>query len=1076
MHRENMKPRNRRNPPATWPRQLSLEVRRAAVLIAVAISCSTACLAQEAARSKFASIESTVFFRKGDGGSLLHQARITVESNGGSSAASVDVRSPGGVTSTTLGRRDAGLSKHWVDVPDIAQPVQVEFVLRINGTEADRRRMEWKPRRKWTICWVPLAHHDWGYTDSAEDVLRKYDQIYDSVLEFCDRTRDWPEDSKYRHTVEGSWSIQHYITNRPKETIEKLAAYAREGRIEIPAFYGNEITGMCGHEELARFLYPSFRIKRQLGMDITSASITDIPGLSWAIPTLLGDVNVKYFFAGLPTYFQWDNLPVPDFWDASRVLRSHGRPDAFWWEGPDGHRVLVYYSGGYGCNRAVSYEEAVEKLPKQLDEQEAAGVPFSVVRFGAYGCADNERPRIEDSAIARRWNETWAYPRLVMSTTTMFFKALEKDIEEQGQALRTFRGELPHTDYAVGAVSTARETAINRLTHDRLPAAEKLATMAAVLAESHVPLARINDAYDDMLMYDEHTWGMARPAGPVQDWDWSDKAHFAYRAAGLTETILRQGVERIADRIKLDAEGLHLVVFNSLSYPRSDVARFPVAGWYPIPDYIFQGKFDLVDVESGAKLPFQMVRLDSPQAPVPFAAQRYAIGHVTNHHPPSTWRFHHELYDVVFVATDVPAMGYRTYRVLPRDDAPVPNTSLTLDDTALENRFYRVVLDPKTGGVASLFDKELGKELVDAKAPHKLNQFVARWIKDYRQEGPANITIRKGEQGPVYASLRVNGVGAGCPELNQEILLYDQVKRIDFNNRVLKDSTPHLELYFAFPFELDKPRFRFEGGNSVIRPFVDQFPGSNTNYYSVQHWAEASNGGAAVVFAPIESHLLEFGGLWPCRVSQAHHGITNPSFAEPFIKPEQIAKGYMYSFALMSSFRTNFQPTQEGDMLFRYSLTSLAAEPLPSPAADSGKAITRRPQTFGWAVGNPLVPFGIGGRRGGTLGAAMGFCTIDQPNVLVTTFKPAEDSQGYIARLIETEGKAVTAGVGLPHLTVTKAYRTNLGEENAEELAFGPHRVQVSLNPFGIATIRLIVSTGRPGSDVPAGVNPGTSR
>ena len=33
---------------------------------------------------------------------------------------------------------------------------------------------------------------------------------------------------------------------------------------------------------------------------------------------------------------------------------------------------------------------------------------------------------------------------------------------------------------------------------------------------------------------------------------------------------------------------------------------------------------------------------------------------------------------------------------------------------------------------------------------------------------------------------------------------------------MLKDSTPLVELYFAFPFKMDKPDFRFEGSLSVI--------------------------------------------------------------------------------------------------------------------------------------------------------------------------------------------------------------------------------------------------------------------
>ncbi len=98
---------------------------------------------------------------------------------------------------------------------------------------------------------------------------------------------------------------------------------------------------------------------------------------------------------------------------------------------------------------------------------------------------------------------------------------------------------------------------------------------------------------------------------------------------------------------------------------------------------------------------------------------------------------------------------------------------------------------------------------------------------------------------------------------------------------MLKDYTPAMEVYFAFPFKMDTPEFMFEGSNSVIKPLRDQFPGSNSNYYSVQHWADVSDGKTGITLTPIDSHLLEFGGLWKCYVSQAHHGVTPPDFGAP---------------------------------------------------------------------------------------------------------------------------------------------------------------------------------------------------
>jgi alpha-mannosidase len=224
----------------------------------------------------------------------------------------------------------------------------------------------------------------------------------------------------------------------------------------------------------------------------------------------------------------------------------------------------------------------------------------------------------------------------------------------------------------------------------------------------------------------------------------------------------------------------------------------------------------------------------------------------------------------------------------------------------------------------------------------------------------------------------------------------------------------------------------------------DQFPGSNTNYYAVQHWAHVWDGKVGITLSPVESHLLEFGGLWPSYVSQAHHGATPPDFGREFVKPADVTKGHMYSYVLNSNFRTNFQPLQQGDFLFLYSITT-----------HEGDWKEGRARDFGWAVGNPLVPVCVSGKKEGPLGRTLSFCQVDKPNVLVLALKRAEDGDGIILRLIETEGEAATATVTLPHLTIREAHRTNVVEENQEALDAGSHKIKAPVKAFGIATVRL---------------------
>jgi len=111
---------------------------------------------------------------------------------------------------------------------------------------------------------------------------------------------------------------------------------------------------------------------------------------------------------------------------------------------------------------------------------------------------------------------------------------------------------------------------------------------------------------------------------------------------------------------------------------------------------------------------------------------------------------------------------------------------------------------------------------------------------------------------------------------------------------------------------------------------------------------------------------------------------------------------------------------------------------------------------FGWSVANQLIADDVHGKKDGSLAPdTMSFCSVDKPNVLLTTLKRAEDGNGIIIRLIETQGKATTACITVPHIAVAEAMITNLVEENKGQAVFAKHEVQVNLRAFGITAVRI---------------------
>lgn len=984
-------------------------------------------------------IRPTVYFVM-DNGELFQKARMKIKNEGPDLPGRVLVTAGTKeyITNITCVKNNEG--EYDILVPDITNDMPITFTLLLDNGEKAEYETNWKPGKHWEIHILPITHHDLGYTNAIEPLLEDYLHFYDDILEFCKKTDSMGEDEKYRYTIEESWSLLHYLQNRPKEVIDEFMKYVNAGRIEVSAFFANITDVVCSHEEIIRLMYPTFELKRKYGIPVTCASITDIPGLSWSIPSLLASVGVKYFFAGLPwCYFETkrkredSNNPSHSFWDEKKILREHGRPDAFIWEGIDGAQVYLQYDGDYGFNmrsfnKQQSYSELKKEIEISLDELENNGCPFSILRHIDYGW-DNHPPQSDISHFVKKWNSEVAYPRLKVSTNSRYFGAVQKEYKN----LRTFRGEIPHTDYTAASTSEAYETGLNRITHERIQTAERFTGIYNSFAGAKFTAERTEKIYCDIMLFDEHCYGMCIPFGKFMDWNWNTKKQYAIRAAAKAEELLYEAVADISAAIERKVDGTYIIVNNSMSFNRSDLVR--------VTNFeLFDKNFRVVDVETGKEVIWQLNRIDDPYLPMPYASHRFAAG----------YEFEKCLYELVFVAEDVPQMGYRTYKIEIVETRPQFIEEVKVEGTVLENRYFKVEFNSINGTITSIYDKEAKKELVDSSAPHSLNQLIVKQVDKKIEYSPETAEISTGVKGPVYCSVLIKSACKGCPIVVQEVIIYDRIKRIDIANRILKDSTPLQELYFSFPFDIDRPKFSFEGTMiPEMKPFEDQLPGTNTNYYSIQHWAKVCNEDTSLVFSPIEAGIVEFGGLWTCSVSQIHHGIAPEGYGKGFIKKEDIKKGHIYSFIMNSNYQTNFSSVQLSDSLFRYSIGVV------NPTKDGGTEVQR----FGWSIANQLTPFVISGVNEGSLGSSDSFLKISQDNIMLYAFKPAEDGIGLIIRLAETAGKDTAAVVEIPHFKISRATKTNLVEENEEVIESELHKLEIQIKAYSVATVRLETGT-----------------
>jgi len=994
------------------------------------------------------SARGTIYFvREGEG--LKQAFELVLDNRGTEIDGRLRVRWESDEFSTVLESIPQGQSFFLVYLPDIRRAVNMIFTL--EGCETELV-VEHKPQRHWTVHIVQFSHHDFGYTDLPSRVINEHCRFYDDVLRFCRETDSFPNDSKFRYTIEQGWSLLHWLEHRPVEAREEMFRWLREGRIEVNAFLGNETTELLGSEEMVRLLYPVFALKRYFSVPVTTAENNDIPGLSWGIASVLAGAGIRYFISGHSDY-EYDKPYQSSVWDEEKVSPGK-RPHAFYWEAINGEKVLFWHHNqGVGGDADFS----LGKLPCYLEELESKDYPYDVVRYLVRGAMrDNSPPSIEFCRAIKEWNSKWTYPRFVSSLNSMFFPELEKQLSDDTP---TWRGEIPGTDYTVGASSTAKPTSANRKAHDELLAAERFAVVASSAASLTYPKQQISEAYYCTLMYDEHTWGMAQPAGPAQDACVAQLSEYAYQAAALAHDIMTKSINKIADCIHLEDEGYYVVVFNPSERVRTDLATVsasplklcalvigdnsvpyrthPVYGrsMAEIPIEMIENGFEVIDVSSGKSVPYQINEITDPLAPVPYAPERYSLG---AHNPG-------QRFDIQFTTEDVPAMGWKTYRLMPAAKQEQVE-GIQASGNSIENRFYRVEVDPATGAIASIFDKELGRELVDRDAKYRVNQVVVRSSVTGEEFGPGSAVVMSGKVGPVSGSLIVKNSSEGCPQIVQEIMLYADIKRIEIANRILKDPTPMLEVFFAFPFAFNKPKVRYEAPLCVVEPAVDQFPGSNTNCYAAQHWADVSDCECGVTLTSIDAPVMQFGSNWPLRTSINHRGIKTPS-SNQSTEMRVADNGHIYSLVMANNFCTNFAISQSGSMIFRYSITSHAGDWKDGDAAG-----------FGYSVSLPFPHAIVKGRQDGHLVPLDGFFKVEPENVVLLALKQAEDEMGIVVRLLETAGLGTDVIVTLPFISIKDCVKTNIVEESQTNLPHTAHSVKATVRMHSTLTIKVIPS------------------
>ncbi|SDE91369.1 glycosyl hydrolase-related protein [Terriglobus roseus] len=867
-------------------------------------------------------------------------------------------------------------------VEPVSKPQRTRVSLTIDGVE-HAAEIERKPVRQMKVYVLPHSHHDLGYTDLQAAVEEKQINNIVQGIELARKTSEYPEGSRFVWNLEVLWGADLFMKRRSASDRTALIDAIKKGWIALNGSYANELTGLCRPEELVELFRFGTQLGKACGVPVRSAMMSDVPGFSWGTVTAMAQAGIRYFSA------------APNYFDRIGTFMVEWQDKPFWWVSPSGKERILFWVPwtGYAMSHVMKLgDEWVDKYQDRMDE---VGFPYDIscIRWSGHG--DNAVPDPELSPWIKRWNETYEWPKFHISSTETAFSAFEK---AYGDKLPEHRGDL--TPYwEDGAASSALETAMSRNAAERITQAAALA--AAFHPESYAP-DKYNEAWRNVLLYSEHTWGaycsVSDSENPFTLKQWAVKRAFAVDAAKDADTLLADALGSGSTT----TSAAEVDVYNATSWSRSEVVLLT-------KEQSHAG--DHVENAHGQAVP----------------SQRLASGEL------ALW------------VESIAPYTKRRFRLSSKKPAR-PAHAVSVRGDVLENEKLRVKLHPDTGDIVELMQHGDAANLVDTKNG-AANQFLFMAGNDTERlghSGKATITVE--DPGPLVATVLIRTTAPSCNGLTRRVRLVAGMDFVALENTVDKQRAAlnpnpgkggqggefaqrgsKESIQFGFPMQVPDGKMTLDVPLAVMQPEVDQLSGSCKNWLPVGRWVDLSSQVRGVTWATLDAPLLEVGGITATMLGSQ----KNPAVWRKHIEATQT----FYSWVMNNHWGTNYRAYQQGPVTFRYALR---------PHRGNSSSETER---FATGLTQPL----IAAPASGSASASEPMLHVSPQEVLVQSLKPSDDGKAWIVRLFCSSGEKQQATLTwADRAHAGKTWISNLSEETVQA-------VDASIPIYGwqLVTIRV---------------------
>jgi len=885
-----------------------------------------------------------------------------------------------------------------------------------------------QPDEPLRIFLVPHTHADLCWPEIPDYCIDTCLACIDDLVKFQTRSPG------FRFSMEHAFYLRQYLMQHPEKTGAVIDLIKR-GLFECGAFYLGPTELTAGGESLIRELYLGKRwLKEKFNIDSKVVWNVDCPGHTQQLPQILKQAGVPYL-----VIWKEFNLFEHDY-------SGYAGPCLFRFAAPDGSEVVTCFTpGGYGIGRMLGFRDSfnvlLDRLPGFVEDVAAHLHHYHLpnVIMIADG-TDVERPTLAVPRNIQLWNQKYRYPQIRLATSAEFFDEID------ASALPVSRGEGPNWWDTIGSFQNER-VMTERRCEPRQAAAEAVSAIASQVSSGYeYPYSLLERIWENRLFASEHNSGGRN--GLISD---SIKLAKVKSARVLTDIALNQALAEISLYVDFKQNGIPVLIFNSLLWPRRNVASIDL--------HFRKGQmrgFRVID-HNGSTIPSQIESISY-----------YDDESIKDSR--------------LLLSVELPALGYAVFYLLEgQPEAGEETLFREKNGTEFENPWFRLGIDKVSGYPVSLVNKISGTELLDCRK-YLLGELIA--LENIAHDEDEHLTGKswRGKEYPCQAHLSENGplratwTVEGCFKGgNQRIKyhFYRDLARADISVELDWQGENDLQVMQAFPFHYSPGAAIDYGVPFGSARYGEENPDWTKIHPSirgVRDWVHLNKCKEGITLA---SEVIPF--EFQDRVGQVDQGVliqpilikTTYSCHDQleYLRREKINPRAVYDDVDNPDYPRPENPEirwhQTGKHFFRFSL-QVDADGF-NPAQAARFASEHQTPFFTFVHYEYLDQFPhllmeeITNRLENTdryLPESMSFLACESRNVIPSWVKRAEDGDGIIIRCYEAGGQESEVRFET-HQEIAEAWRTDIIEYDQGQLPVSGSVLSTSLPPHKIETMRL---------------------